>query len=148
MQRDQFNQQHQNNTFYRPGVINAQCTVGSTKFPDVGKNCNYANDKYSQAYGEYVSCFGYLAKDNILQPCITQKHFIASNNYPDGNPGYFLYVFDIRHHHEYSSAQPIKVTFDFRLAVLAAINLIGYALLLTDKKLTYSSDGQRQFDLV
>ena len=149
MQRDQFNQQHQNNdTFYRPSVVNAQCIIGSEKFPDAGINCNYAIDKFSQAYGEIVSCFRHLAKDNILQPYITQKDFITSNNYPDYNPGYILYVFDIRHHQDYSSPQPKKVRFDFRPPVPAATNLIGYALLLANKKISISSDGQRQFDLL
>ena len=69
MQRDQFNQQHQNNdTFYRPSVVNAQCVIGSEKIPDAGLNCNYAFDKYSQAYGEIVSRFRQLAKNHILQP--------------------------------------------------------------------------------
>ena len=135
MQRDQFNQQHQNNdTFYRPSVVNAQSILGSEELPDAGINCNYAFDKYSQAYGEIVSCFRHLAKDNILQPYIPQKDFISSNNYPDGNPGYNLYVFDIRHHQDYSSAQPIKARFDFRPAVPAAANLIGHSLALTNKK--------------
>ena len=58
------------------------------------------------------------------------------------------YVFDIRHHQDYSSAQPIKVKFDFRPAVPAATNLIGYALLSKKKLVSVSSDGQRQFDLV
>ena len=58
MQRDQFNQQHQNNdTFYRPSVVNAQCSFGSEKLPDAGINCNYGADKYSQAFEELVSCF-------------------------------------------------------------------------------------------
>ena len=49
MQKAQFIQQHQNNdTFYRPSVVNAQCVVGSGKFPDVGINCKCANDKNSQ----------------------------------------------------------------------------------------------------
>ena len=47
--------------------------------------CIHAIDKYSQAYGKR-----HLAKVNILQPHITQKDFINSNNYPDGNPGYNL----------------------------------------------------------
>ena len=69
MQKVQFNQQHQNNdTFYRPSVVNAHCIIGSEKFPDAGINCNFAFDKFSQAYGEIVSCFRHLAKDNILQP--------------------------------------------------------------------------------
>ena len=54
---------------------------------------------------------------------------------------------DIRHHQDNSSAQPLKVRFDFRPAVPTATNLIGYALLLANKDLSISSDGQRQFDL-
>ena len=134
MQRDQFVQQHQNNDpFYRKSVVNAQCIIGSKKFPKAAINCKNAFNEYSQAYGEIVSCFRHLAKDNILQPYFTQKNFITSNNYPDGNLGYNLYVFVIRHQQDYSSAQPIKVRFDFRPAVPAATILIGYALLLTNK---------------
>ena len=99
MQRDQFNQQHQNNdSFYTPSVVNAHCNIGIEKIPDAGRTCGYAIDKYSQAYGETVSCFRQLANDRILKPYITQKVFITSKIYPDGNPGYNLYVFDILHH--------------------------------------------------
>ena len=46
MQRDQFNQQHQNNdTFYRQSVVNAQCIIGKVKVPDVGTNFNHAIGK-------------------------------------------------------------------------------------------------------
>ena len=76
MQRDQFNQQHQNNdTFYRPSVVNAQCNIGIDKFPGAGINFNYAIDKHSQIYGEIVSCFRHLAEDNILKPYITQRFY-------------------------------------------------------------------------
>ena len=147
MQRDQFNQQHQNNdTLYRPSVVNAHCILGNEKFPDAGIICIYAIDKFSQAFDEIVSCFRHLPQDNILQAYITQKDFIISNNYPDRNPGYILYVFDIRHRQDYNSAQPIKATFDFRPAVPAATNLIRYALLSPNKKTLVFSDRQRQFD--
>ena len=92
--------------------------------------------------------FRHLSRDKILQPYITQKHFITTNDYPDGNPGYNLYDFDIRHHQHYSSAQPIKVRFDSRPAFPAALNLIGYALLLTNNLVSVSGDSQRQFDLI
>ena len=132
MQRDQFNQQHQNNnTFHRPSVVSAQTIIGRENFP--GRNCSYVIDKFSQAYGGIASCFRHLAEDNILQSYITQKDFITSINYQDGNPGYNLYVFDIRHHQDYSSAQPIKVWFDFGPVVPAATTLNGYGLLLTNK---------------
>ena len=149
MQRDQFNQQHQNNdTFCRSSVVNPLCIIGSEKIPDAGINSNYAFDKYSQAFGEIVSCFRHLARDNILQPYFSQKDFITSNNYRDANPGYILFVFDFRHHQDYSSAQPVKARFDFRPAFPAATNLIGYALLLSNKLVSVSSDGQKQIDLI
>ena len=79
MQRSQFSQQHQNNVIiYRPGKLNAQCIIGSEKVPDAGIKCNFAIDKYSQAYGEIVSCFRYLANDKILQHYTTQKDFLRS----------------------------------------------------------------------
>ena len=64
---------------------------------------------------------------------ITQKDFITSNIYLDGSHGYNLYVFVIRHHQDFSSAQPIKKRFDFRPDVPAATKLVGYALLLMNK---------------
>ena len=58
MQRGQYNQQQRNkDTFYRPTVVNAQCTRGSEKNPDAGLICNPAIDRFSQAYGGIVSCF-------------------------------------------------------------------------------------------
>ena len=105
-------------------MVNAQCIIGIEKIPGAGINCNYAIEKYSEAYGEIAFCFRHLTKDNLLQPYFSQKDFVTSNDYPDGNPGYNLYVFDIRHRQEYSSAQPIKVRFDYRPAVPAATNLI------------------------
>ena len=69
MQRRHFNQRHDNNyAFYRRSVVIALCFYGSKKFLDVGINCFFAIDNNSQAYGETVSCFRQLAKDNILQP--------------------------------------------------------------------------------
>ena len=46
--------------------MNAQCSVGKEKFPGVVKNCDNSLDELAQAYGEFVSCFGRLAKGNDL----------------------------------------------------------------------------------
>ena len=74
LQKDQFIQQHQSNdTFFRPSVVNAQCIIGRKNFPDAGLNCIFAIDNILQAYGEIVSCFRHIAKDNFLQPYNTQK---------------------------------------------------------------------------
>ena len=125
-QRDQLDQLHQNiDTFYRVTVVNAQYKIGSKKKPDAGINCNFVFNKFSQAYGGIISCFRQLDRDNILQPYNTQKVFIISDNYPDGNPGCNSYDFDNRPLKDYSSAQPIKVRFDFKPAVPAPTMLIG-----------------------
>ena len=57
--------------------MNAQGIIGSEMFLDAEMNCYYAIDKYSQIYGEIVSCFRNLAKDKILQPYFTQKDFVT-----------------------------------------------------------------------
>ena len=103
------------------------------KNPDAEINCIHAIGKNSPAVEEFVSCLKHLAKDIILQSYIAQKDFIISFIYPNGIPGYMLSVFDIRLHQDFSSAQFIRETFEFRPAFPAATNVIGYAHLLTNK---------------
>ena len=98
----------------------------------------------SQGYGQTEEAFKILTKDDILQPYISEHDFRSSN---DGNNiGYTLYVFDIRYQKNFESAQPIKVEYKFSENVPAGI--YGYALVLTNKLISLSSDGQRHFDLI
>ena len=60
--------------------------------------------------------------------------------------GYNLYVFDIRYQKKYTASQPIKKEFKFDGVVPNNVN--GYALVLTNKLGSISSDGQRHFDLI
>ena len=85
-----------------------------------------------------------LTKDNILQPFISDHDFRSFNN--GDNIGYNLYVFDIRYQKNFESAQPIQVEFKFDGVVDAGI--YGYALVLTNKRVSISSDGNRHFDLI
>ena len=41
----------EDDTFLRPTLVNAQWTLGSVKYPDVGKHGKDANNRHSQAYG-------------------------------------------------------------------------------------------------
>ena len=54
-------------------MLNAFTIFGSENFPDARAKCNYGSDKDSKAHGEIASYFRHLAKDSILQPCITEK---------------------------------------------------------------------------
>ena len=144
-QHDRQNSQNENNdTFYRPSVTSAQCIIGTEKYPDSSILLNYNDDDYNQGYGQIKEAFRALTKDDILQPYISDMDFRSSNN--NNDIGYNLYVFDIRYQKKFENSQPIKVEFKFDGVVPAGI--YGYALVLTNKKISISSDGQRHFDLI
>ena len=143
-QNDRGNDQNLNNdTFYRPLVTSAQCIIGTEKYPDSSILLNYNDDDYSQGYGQIKEAFKALTKDNLLQPYISDADFRSSNN--DDNIGHNIYAFDIRYQKDFQSSQPIKVEFKFDGAVPAGI--YGYALVLTNRMVSITSDGQRMFDL-
>ena len=133
-----------NDTFVRLPVISAQVVIGTERYPDSGILLNYDDDDYSQGYGQIKEAFRALTKDDILQPYITENDFRSSNN---GNDiGYNIYVFDIRYQKNFENAQPIKVEFKFSENIDAGVN--GDALVLTNRLLSITSDGQRMFDLI
>ena len=139
----QHDQNLNNDTFIRLAAISAQCIIGTEKYPDSSILLNYNDDNYSQGYGQIKEAFKALTKDNLLQPYISEHDFRSSN---DGNNiGYNIYAFDIRYQKNFESSQPIKVEFIFDGVVPAGI--YGYALVLTNKLISISSDGQRMFDL-
>ena len=143
-QNDRQNDQNLNNdSLYRPPVTSAQCIIGTEKYPDSSILINYNDDDYSQGYGQIKEAFRAITKDNLLQPNISDDDFRSSNN--GDNIGYNIYVFDIRYQKNFESSQPIKVEFKFDGVVPAGI--YGYALVLTNKLVSISSDGQRMFDL-
>ena len=143
-QNDRQNDQNLNNdTFYRPLVTSARCIIGIEKYPDSGILLNYNDDNSSQGYGQIKEVFKALAKDNLLQPYISDADFRSSNN--GDNIGYNIYVFDIRYQKNFESSQPKKVEFKFDGVIPAGS--YGYALVLTNKLNSISSDGQKMFDL-
>ena len=140
----QHDQNLNNDTFVRLPVISAQVVIGTERFPDSAILLNYEDDDHSQGYGLIKEAFKSLTKDDILQPYITDHDFRSSN---DGNDiGYNIYAFDIRYEKNFENSQPVKVEFKFSENIAAGI--YGYALVLTNKLISMSSDGQRMFDLV
>ena len=145
-QQDRQDSQDLNNDiFCRLPVVSAQCIIGTEKYPDTGILLNYDDDDYSQGYHQIKEAFRALTKDDILQPYISEKDFRTSN-VRAADVGYDLYVFDTRYQKNYTASQPIKVEFKFDKVVPNNVN--GYALVLTNKLVSISSDGQRHFDLI
>ena len=144
-QNDRQNDQNLNNdSFVRLPVISAQVLLGTERYPDSGILLNYDDDDYSQGYGLIKEAFKALAKDDILQPYISEDDFRSSNE--GNNIGYNIYAFDIRYQKNFENAQPVKVEFKFSENI--GVGIYGYALVLTNKLISISSDGQRMFDLV
>ena len=144
-QNDRQNDQNSNNdTFIRLPVTSAQVAIGTERYPDTAILSNHDDDDYSQGYGVIKEAFRILTIDNILQPYISEDDSRSSNE--GNNIGYNIYAFDIRYQKNFENAQPVKVEFKFSENIPAGI--YGYALVLTNKLISISSDGQRMFDLV
>ena len=140
----QHDQNLNNDTFVRLPVISAQVVIGTERYPDSAILLNYDDDDYSQGYGQIKEAFKALTKDDILQPYISEDDFRSSNE--GNNIGYNIYAFDIRYQKNFENAQPVKVEFKFSENIPAGI--YGYSLVLTNKLISISSDGQRMFDLI
>ena len=142
-QNDRQNDQNLNNdTFIRLPVISAHVIIGTERYPDSGILLNYDDDDYSQGYGQIKEAFKALTKDDILKPYISEDDFRSSNE--GYNIGYNIYAFDIRYQKNFENSQPVKVEYIFSENIPAGI--YGYALVLTNRLASISSDGQRMFD--
>ena len=131
-------QVHDNAVFDRLPISNAVCKIGSEKYPDDGIECDYDRDKYDQAYSESENFYHLNSETNLLNPFIDLHKF--RTNYP-------LFVFDLSKQKDQIASQPIRLEFKFNAAIDVA-DYIAYALVLTPKLISISSDGQRHFDLI
>ena len=145
-QQDRQDSQNLNNaTFCRMPVVSVQCVIGTEKYHDAGTFLNYDDDYYSQGYHQIKEAFKALTKDDVLQPYISEEDFRTSNVIA-ADVGYNLHVFDIRYQKNYTASQPIKVEIKFDGVVPNNVN--GYVLVLANKLVSTSSDGQRHFILI
>ena len=138
----QHDQNLNNDTFVRLPVISAQVVIGTERYPDSAILLSYDDDDYSQGFGQIKETFKAITKGDILKPYITEDDFRSSNE--GNNIGYNIYAFDIRYQKNFENAQPVKVEFKFSEKINAGI--YGYALVLTNRLVSITSDGQRMFD--
>ena len=124
--------------------MSAQCVIGTEKNHDSAFLLIYDGDDYSQEYGQIKEAFRALTKRDILQPYITDRDCTSSN---DGDDiGYNFYVFDKRCQKNLESAQPINL--EIKILENVPAGTYGYALVLTKKLVSKSSDVQRHFNLI
>ena len=144
-QNDRQRDQNMNNdSFYRMPVTTAQCFIGNEKHPDSDIFLNYNDDDYSQGYGKIKQAIKALTNDNILQLYIVEDDFITSI---DGdNIGDNIHSSDIQYQKNFEAGQSVKV--EFKLGGVVPARIYGYAVVLTNRLVSISSDGQRMFHLV
>ena len=139
----QHDQNLNNDTFCRLPIVSAQCIIGNEEYLDTGISLSFKDNEYRQGYPQIKEAFRALRHDNVLQPNTSENDFRSSN---DGDDiCYNIHIFDIRYQKNFDSSQPIKVKFKIDGAIPAGI--YGYTLLLTNKLVSISSDGQRMFNL-
>ena len=131
-------QTHNNATFDWIPISNAVCKIGSEKYPDDGIECDYDRDKYDQAYSEIENFYLLKSETNLLNPFIDLHKFRTNYNF---------YVLDLSKQKDNIASQPIRLEFKFN-AVFGVADYIAYALVLTPKLISISSDGQRHFHLL
>ena len=131
-------QTHDNAIFDRLPISSGVCKIGSEKYPDDGIECDFDRDKYDQAYSEIENFYLLKSETNLLNPFIELHKFRTSYNF---------YVFDLSKQKDPIGSQPIRLEFKFNAAINVA-DYIAYALVLTPKLISISSDGQRHFDLL
>ena len=116
----------------------ARNKIASEKYPDDGIECDYDRDKYDQAYSEIENFYLLKSQTNLLNPFIDIHKFRTNYNF---------YVFDLSKQKDNIASQPLRLEFKFNAAIDVA-DYIAYALVLTPKLISISSDGQRHFDLL
>ena len=143
-QRDRQNSQNLNNdSFCRLPVTSVQCITWAKSYPDAGILINYNDDDLGHGYAQIKEVFRALTKDDILQPHISKDVF-RSSNAGVVELGCTFFLLDIRYQQNFTASEPVKVEFKFDGVVPNDVN--GYALTLTKKLVSISSDGQRHFD--
>ena len=131
-------QTHDNAIFDRLPISNAVCKIGSEKYPDDGIECDYGRDKNDQAFSEIENFYLLKNETNLLNPFIDLHKFRTNYNF---------YVFDLSKQKDNIASQPIRLEYKFN-ATIDVADYIAYALVLTPKLISISSDGQRHFDLL
>ena len=131
-------QTHNNVIFDRLPTSSGVCKIGSQKYPDDGIKCDYDRDKYDQAYHEIENFYLLKSETNLLNPFIDLHKFRTNYNF---------YVFDLSKQKDQIASQPIRLEFKFSAAINVA-DYIAYALVLTPRLISISSNGHRHFDLL
>ena len=97
-----------------------------------------ATNMIKHKYTENENFYYLKSETNLLNPFINLHKFRRFYNF---------YVFNLSKQKDQLASQPIRLEFKFN-AAFGVAEYIAYALVLTPKLISISSDGQRHFDIL
>ena len=113
---------------------NAYVILNSDRYPAVDYNLSFANQKISRVYGD-AALFG--VKFFGMDELITQSNITPS----DYKTLYPLFIFDVSKQKEKFSVVDIQIKANFTENVHADTRV--FALVISDKMLSFQSDGNK-----
>ena len=129
-----------NNIFDWLPISQAVCRIGSERYPGNYINLNYPRNNFHEAYYQIENFFPKHSEDRIMKP------FIGPNSF---RRFYNLYVFEINNQKDHIAAQPKTIDFKFYNARGFDVgDYTAFALVLTNRLISISSDGKRMFDII
>ena len=130
------NQTNNPSTFDHVNLKNAYITLNSDRYPAVDYNLSFPNQKCSRVYGD-AALFGvkFFGMDDLL----TQSN-ITSSDYKTLYP---LFTFDVSKQKEKLKSSVVYIQIKANLTENVAVNTRAFALVISDKMLSFQSDRNK-----
>ena len=111
-------------------------TLNSDRYPAVDYNLSFANQKFSRVYGD-AALFG--VKFFGMVELITQSNITPS----DYKTRYLLFTFDVIKQKEKLKSSVVDIQIKANFTENVPANTRAFALVISDKMLSFQSDGNK-----
>ena len=123
-------------TFDHVNLKNAYVTLNSDRYPAVDYNLSFANQTFSRVYGD-TALFG--VKFFGMDELITQSNITPS----DYNTLYPLFMFYASKQKEKLKSSVVDIQIKANFTENVPVNTRAFALVISDKMLSFQSDGNK-----
>ena len=123
-------------TFDHVNLRNAYVMLNSDRYPAVDYNLSFANQKFSRVYGD-AALFG--VKFFGMDELITQSNITPS----DYKTLYPLFTFDVSKQKEKLKSSVVDIQIKANFIENVTANTRAFALVISDKMLSFQSDGNK-----
>jgi len=131
------NQQHNPSTFDHCNLTSMFVMLNDSRYPDIGyDDTNFTQQKFSRVYGDATTFRTkfYNVEELIPSPNITPA------DYKELFP---MFVFDVSKQSEKLKISTIDIQIKAQFSANVAENTEAFAVVISDKKLIFQSDGQK-----